>query len=306
MSRRPKITVELIHKWIEAGYGQGHGENYQPFLQIRRWNPSAVSSQVVGCITSSKSRGAFLSRNEWKVAHALVWCGAEVRMQYPAWSWPHPHPLYGLHPDYQSKQTWSRGMLAICTDMGIDHGLFPGTQIPYIWTLDFVLTFWMENQKPVCSIVSVKPVFAERFINPDVLDRSLSKLEAEKRYARELVINYVIAGHELFPEKLITQLALYRSAAALPEKDCRYYILQRFLDKFSGVAYQHPVSEWVNWMQTDFHTTYAQALFVAHHCLWHQYIDADLTKHIDYKRVLAPGGRKIREKLRKALIGGDE
>lgn len=60
----PKITNRLIETWISEGRGQGHGEVYQAFLQLRRWNPSPSSVQTAGRVPPHTRRAHFFSRSE--------------------------------------------------------------------------------------------------------------------------------------------------------------------------------------------------------------------------------------------------
>lgn len=304
MSRAPKITTDYIEKLIQDGHGQGHGKNYKPWLEIKRWNPSSVSTQCVGGLPPFyRRRGTFMSRNEWHVGLVLSWLVTEVREQYPIWPWAHPHPLYGLSEEQDLELPISAGMLEICDDTGIKHGVFPSTNITYIWTLDFVLTLYI-NDEYRCAVCSIKPVKDERYIYPDPTDRVMEKLEAERRYCQQLGIPYSITGGDRFSLTLISNLEVFRAAAVLPVTDLRYAILQKFLDQHGDMAGEHPIDEWVGWMCADSGATFHQAIFVVHHILWKQLVDIDISKRIYNSRLCRPGGRTLQKELLNLLLEG--
>ncbi len=305
MSRAPKVTLPLIKEWIAEGIGQGHGSQYKTAMPIRRCNPSGVSVQVVGGVPPYFRRGAFYSRNEWLVGQALAWAGTEPREQFPIWPWEHPHSLVGLVSDLDPYLPRSEGMLSICKDMGIDHGVFIGTGIPYIWTMDFSLVLRTPNDEYRCGFVSVKPIKEDRFHNPEPSDRVLEKLEAERRYALALGVPYRVTGASEFPGELLTQLEWLRGAAVLPHGDQRNKFLQEFLDRFVAEAQTCPPEEWIRWLQVDLGASGEQALSLCHHIIWHQYVDFDLTKVINFSYVPQPGGRALKHYIQEYFLGGE-
>lgn len=300
----PRITVDLLRRWIEAGYGQGHGDNYRPFIQIKRWNASPVSTQTAGSVPPLTRRGAFLSFSEWELALLMSWVGvADVREQYPVWPWSHHHPLFGIDECLDHKLPIVRGMQAVCDDAGIDLGTFPGTRVPYIWTLDQVLT--VPNQKgdhPTCTIVSVKPI-NDHLLDPDPLARVMEKLEVERRFAEEIGATYFVADHEQFGETLREQLVWLSTSAALRPNDPRNRLLQSFLDDHGDSASDYPPSEWVRRIQSDNRASHADAWYVVHHILWNQHIDCDLRKTIRLDRLIPTGGQQYRLAMQAQLRG---
>lgn len=302
MTCAPKITYNRLRQWILAGYGQGHGENYVPWLQIKRWNSSPNSTQSFGSVPPFKRETDFLSRSEWLLALVFSWLGAEVREQFPLWPWPHPHPLYGLDSQLDSKLPWSSGLLAVCEKAGIEYGNFIGTTIPYVWTLDQILTIrWLDSTYPSCVAISVKPSESEKFKHIDSLDRAVGKLEIERRYCEEMAIPYFIADSNLYPGPLLGQLEWLRTAAYSIDpklEDC----LSPFINRFMGRSEDYSISEWIILLQTDFKLTKPEADYLIQHCLWHQVIDCDLSKNIDMNHPPKPGGRLLRQALRNTLM----
>ncbi|MBW9265191.1 MAG: TnsA endonuclease N-terminal domain-containing protein [Candidatus Thiodiazotropha sp. (ex. Lucinisca nassula)] len=299
----PKVTWLRVYNWIISGIGQGHGRDYKPAMAVRRWNPSKISVQVAGGVPPYFRRGAYFSKNEWQVGQGLAWAGANTREQFPMWPWEHPHPLTGLDTDLDLTLSLSSGMQSICNEMGIDHGVFIGTNIPYIWTIDYSIWAKLPSGQYHAGFVSVKPVEDERFQKPDPTDRALEKLEAERRYSASLGMHYQVTGAAEFPGELLTQLEWLRGTAVLPENDPRNYFLQGFLDHFIGDAQICPPAEWMHWLQVELGATYEQAVFICHHVIWHQYVDFDLTREINFSRVPQPGGRALKKRIQEYFLG---
>ena len=302
MGRRPKVTWERLRAAIQAGSGTGHRNDYKPFLEIKRWNASPISTQSRKAVPPYSRACHFFCQSEWFLALIFSWLGALVREQFPAWPWRHPHPLAGLHPDLDTQLPWSEGMEDICRSAGIKHGTFPGTDIPYIWTIDLALTIpWTESGIPACCLVSVKPIESERYLYVDPLDRGPEKLEGERRYAESLGIPYVIADRTKYPGDLLGQLEFLAGAAALPNGSRRWTILQRFLDAHGHELQDYPPLEWILRLERDFDATRHEADYLIQHCIWQQIIDLDVSRFMDFSNRPIPGGRRLRDELRKTI-----
>lgn len=302
MGRRPKVTWESLRAAIKDGSGTGHGNDYKPFLEIKRWNASPISTQARKAVPPYSRACHFFCQSEWFLALLFSWLGALAREQFPAWPWRHPHPLAGLQPDLDAQLPWSAGMEDVCRSAGIKHGTFPGTDIPYIWTLDLALTIpWTGSDIPACCLVSIKPLESERYLYVDPLDRGPEKLEGERRYARSLGIPYIVADRTKYPGDLLGQLEFLAGAAALPKGSQRWTILQRFLDAYGHELQDHPPLEWILRLQRDFDATRPEADYLIQHCIWHQIIDLDVSRFMDFSKRPIPGGRRLRSELRKTI-----
>lgn len=306
MSRAPKVTWARLRAMIKEGRGQGHGEAYQPWIQLRRWNPSPSSTQGWGKIPPLWRDRHMLCRSEWLLGILFSWVGAEVREQFPLWPFPHPHPLYGLDSALDADLPISRGLLALCAEAGIAHGQFPGTDVLYIWTMDLVLTWLSESGGPPrCVFVSVKPVSSERYQSVDPLDRGPQKLEIERRYAASLEIPYYLGDRTRYPGPLLGQLEWLKSAAYPPATERGQALLARFLDRHGHELGQDAPAAWIWRLQQDLGAEKAEADYTVQHCLWHQHLDCDLSLTLDLERLPQPGGRALRRELRRSLLGGE-
>lgn len=305
MARAPRITEAYLKKLISAGAGMGHGEDYRPFLEIRRWNPSPVSTQVVGgsTVPPFRRQGHFFCMSEWLLALLYAWAGCWVREQLPLWPWAHPHPLFGSAHTHRDLP-WSKGLWTLCRESGIKHGYFPSTNIPYIWTIDLALTMpWVEDPLRACCFISVKPLLSEKYRYIDPLARGPEKLEVERRYAEVMGIHYFVGDRSLYPGPLLANLDWLHKAAVLPKEHAARPILDVFLDRHGHVMAAEPPLEWRARLQRDFKVPVSAADYLVQHCLWSQYVDADLSIDLDLTRPLKPGGKGLRAAVRTSLQG---
>lgn len=299
----PRVTWDWIRSLIHDGCGIGHGFFYRPLLEIRRWNPSPVSVQVRKALPPDFRLCHFFSKSEWQVALLLAWLGASVREQFPMWPWPHNHPLLGLIPDLDRNLPWCQGMEAVCKSAGIRHGTWPGTDIPYIWTIDLNVTIpWAGSDHPLVCFISIKPIESERFQHVDPLDRGAEKLEAERRFAQAINARHFIGDASLYSDELLSQLECWVTAAELTDAAHCWPVFQDFLDKHGHELQRHPPTEWIMRLERDFKVRKATADYLIHHCIWHQIIDIDPSRLVNLTECPVPGGRLLREELRKTIL----
>lgn len=304
MAKAPKMTYQRLQALIESGAGMGHGESYQPFLQIRRWNPSPVSTQVLSALPPYERTGHFFSLSEWCIALLASWAGCLVREQFPLWPWPHPHPHYDLGDDWGISLPRSVGMKALCRSAGIRHGVFPGTKIPYIWTIDLALSLpWVEEPAKRCAFISIKPLESERYSYIDPLDRGAQKLEMERRYTQEMGIGYFIGDSSLFPNELWANLDWLRASAS-PPHSMWTVSLASFLDRYGDSLQERPIVELIQRLTVDYSLPPPVAEYLIHHCLWNQIIDCDLSRYINTSNPAKAGGRRLIQQFRASLMGG--
>jgi hypothetical protein len=307
MGRAPKVSWDRVYSLLASGHGTGFGEDYLPPLQIKRWNPSPMSVQVLKPLPPFLRRCHFFSHSEWFLALLFSWIGALIREQYPCWPWPHQHPEYGRRPEVDTTLPWSDGMISICRDMGISHGCFVGTDIPYFWTMDLALTLpWVDNPARACCLVSIKPLESERYLYIDPLDRGPEKLEAERRYSKALGVPYFIGDRSLFPGPLFSQLEFLAASAILPDRNPLRATLRRFLDAHGNDLAIYPLSDIPARLQLDYGVTSNHATFLLNHILWHQLVDCDLSINTKNSLPPRPGGRTLRDALRASIQGGDQ
>ena len=304
MARSPKVTWDRLNSAIASGMGTGFGEYYKPVLEIKRWNPSPMSVQVLKALPQFRRKCHFFSHSEWYLGLLFSWAGAHVREQFPLWSWRHNHPEYGRNPEMDPYLPKALGMDEICEDANIKHGTFVGTNIPYIWSMDLCLHMpWVSELSKSTCLVSIKPLTSEKYLYVDPLDRGAEKLECERRYAENIGITYFTGDRSLYPGPIFSQLELLADAAMLPKLHPWFYTLQSFLDKHIEAAQSEPMAYIRERLTTDYQCSPAQASYIKNHILWNQFIDCDISVNIKESHPPQKGGRNLKQAIRNSLTG---
>lgn len=304
----PRVTIDLLRRYIDEGRGFGHGESYLAFIQLKRWNASPISVQTFGSVPPFARRTHFLSRSEWLLALLLAWIGCHVREQFPMWPWRSPNALHGLDPNLDEALAWSSGTISLCRALGIDHGYFVGTSIPYVWTLDLVATLaWLPMEHRKAAVVSVKPLAHETYAGDiDPIARGPEKLEVERQYAHETGLTYFVADRSLYPGHILGQLELYSSGASLPHGHPVQIVQSRLLDKKGDSLAQEPPIAWRDRLMKDWQLSQPEADLAVSNIIWNQLIDVDLTREIQMEDPVRPGGRALQQALRKSIERGNQ
>lgn len=304
MARSPKMTWERLHQMISSGTGSGFGEKYKPWIQIKRWNPSPVSTQIIKPLPPFKRACHFLSKNEYSLALIFAWLGCEIREQFPLWPWHHPHPATGRNPEYDGHLAKSVGLIEICNAAKILHGNFVGTKIPYIWTMDFCLHLnWVSDFTRATTMISAKPLKQVCSKSDDALNRTIEKLEIERRYCKSLGIQYQIADHNAFERSFVGNLELLQPAAGIPTTAPLFEKMQLFLNKHEPNLSKLPLTCIDEILIKDFKCDVNNAVLIRNHLVWHQIIDVNLSKPLIPSQVPCQGGREYKIRLRKILEG---
>jgi hypothetical protein len=191
MTQQHRLAKQIVAA-IAEGRGQGHGNHYRPWLRVTRKNSSPKSNQVVGRLPGYCRQGNFFALSEWSIALALVWLGVvDVREQFPLWPMEHAHPLAGAQGTENLQLGNCRGLLDSARDAGIPHGVWPGTNIPYVATIDLMVTMnTLSRSSPALVALSAKPVRTPSDINPD--SRVTERLELERRYSKDEILNFYL------------------------------------------------------------------------------------------------------------------
>lgn len=299
----PKVSLDLLRRQIAEGRGVGHGEDYRAFLQLKRWNASPVSVQTFGSVPPFQRRMHFLSRSEWLIALLLSWIGCHVREQLPLWPWKSPNPMYGYDEGLDPKLHWYSGTMSLCKAAGIDHGVYIGTSIPYIWTMDLVATMtWLPPVDTRAALVSIKPLKSETYSGDiDPLARGPEKLEIERRLATELGFPYFVTDRTGYPGPLLGQLEWLKSAAVLPSHHKVAVARDRLLDVNGHLLMQEPPIVWRDRLVKDFGLRNDEADFAVQNIIWHQAVDVDLTRDFQMEDQVRPGGRAYQAELRRFI-----
>lgn len=295
-SSHAQFVMRRLDRQMQARHGQGRSENYRPWIHIRRRLRARTSHQVLAHLPLRARSFHFLSKIEDNAGLVIAWLGArEVREALPAWPIPHQSPAFGWNPDLDTKLGDVPGFLEIARDAGIDHGVYPGTHIPFVATIDIAAVL-PPLPPETLLFVGCKPS-TELLTNL----RALERLELERRYAQACHGVHVVVHERTFDETLIENLQWIVPRYSELQRLQSTTILDDFGGEFLCCAADLPVVEARNTAAARTgNKEDPEALFRA--ALWTRRIDADLTQKITRSRpIVRCGDRVVNSCLAKLL-----
>jgi hypothetical protein len=288
-----KFTMAKLATAIRKGCGTGTGNSYKPWIQVTRRTSSPCSNLNVVPVPYLTRLTHFLSRGEREFALYLWWLGAlDIREQFPLWPWRH------LHPNVQigcRDGTFHEGMEEVARDAGIPLYCYPGLDVPWVHTIDMLVTVPVATNAARLVGISCKP--RDILVQGAPTDRELERLELDRRYCAHASIPYRVAHPEEITKLLLVQLhwlAPIESSATLLRltQSLQYQVYVEYLDR---TAYDRPA--WIASREAGKHVGWSKqieqrAMKIA---LWYQHVDVDVSRPILTTRPLIAGGRAIRE-----------
>jgi hypothetical protein len=216
------------------------------------------------------------------------------------WPVPHPHPLQPYLSEVEHRFDWAPGLLEIARQAGIEHGVEVGTSIPYIATLDQLVTA-RPSGKLGLFCFSSKPISSP---NQDVSWRVKERLELERRYSDAVAERYIVISSSLLPTRMVGQLEWAIDCSTLDFQPELRSHSQKFADLVSA-APSLPVATAVHDAARRVGLSTQEGWLLFRHCAWHQYIDVDIFSPLLTSLPVRSGGRARRSALRVELFGGD-
>lgn len=179
-----KWTEELITRMEQEGIGQGFGPDYRPWLAVQTLSSRGLSRRVWSKKTQREHH--LLSNVEFDLFLCLEWASdvVDIREQFPL----------------------SRELtLAAAHSLGIRHPHYPGSQVPTVMTVDFMVTRVRHGRE-------VFEVFNAKTEDEAEDDASLQKLEIQ----REVCSLTEVAHHVIFdtaiPKRVAVNISWLRDA----------------------------------------------------------------------------------------------
>lgn len=297
-----RMTWKKLTSLIRQGYGQGHQAIYKPWLHITKRTSSPVSNIGLLPAPDLGRTHHYLSAAEKTTILLLKWLGAhDIREQYPVWPWPHLHPLHGLHGC--TNTTKLPGLQDFADQLGIDHGRFIGTNIPYVATLDILSTWHQADGTHRLIAHECKPA---DILHQVANTRTRERLQLTGQYCQEAQIPRVIFHAEHLPLHLSVnldavvprvsrqQLAAMRSTAAY----------QQLIERMEKCRATHTPAEVLNFMRHRLGQDQAGMRQMLHAALWCQDVDHDLSQPLELHSPLITGGRVLLQNFHRQLLGG--
>jgi TnsA endonuclease N terminal len=299
------MTWDKLLRMIEEGHGQGHGEAYRPFIQIRRKNCSPKGNQSVGPLPGCARPFHALTRVERQIGMLCYWLGAsDVREQLPAWPFPHPHPLVGASGAESPGNSIAPGLFELAEKANIDHGVFPGSDVPYVATLDVVATV------PTVSIPRIVVISCKAGTDIEkalLTSRMIERLELERRYCEAISVRYHVAHELALSEILLSNLEICSVSVLQQHRICAAAGFQAFKDRLKETIRRTSIRQAVD-LATSTSGLDASFAWPAFHLLaWQMEIDIDLSQPKIASQLAVSGGRALHETLyRRLFVGGAE
>ncbi len=302
MPRQTRMTEKKLIDMIRDGYGQGHGENYRPWLKNTRSAISKIGTQSSGRVLYGLKRSCdFKSRQEKKIARALLWLGAvDIREQFPLWPWPHPHPLVGAPGTEQLVLPDAPGLLEIAEEADIPHGVFVGTKLPYVATTDFMVTV---QRKHTPDLVAVACKNREIVLGDDRLSRPLERLELERLYSKQIRIRHMVVDSEVFGNELLANLDWLMPDEHVVADLLNDPHLGEFHDRLNEKVFSISIDEAIEEARHHIGWTRKLGCSAFRYFTWMQELDIDLTQPLLLTQPAQGGGICIRTLLRHELLG---
>jgi len=187
---RSKWTENKITKMQAEGHGEGHLGNYKPWLQVKDVSSSGRSRRVWSAKTQRTHH--LLSDVEYQLFVALEWQRdiLDIREQFPL--------ERALTQD-------------IARSLGIAHPYYPGTDVPTVMTLDFLVTLESDNETTLVAFNAKTATEAED-------ERSMLKLEIQREYFDQLGIEHHIVFDCDIPPNNVANISDIREAPLRPDE----------------------------------------------------------------------------------------
>jgi hypothetical protein len=174
-----KVAKIRVENRIKAGFGQGRGPNYKPWLTVQSFSSRGYASRVPGRKTGREHH--VMSNLELDVFHVFEWSARiiDIREQFP------------LLPVDET--------LAQAAAHGIRHPMDPRTKEPYVLTTDFLITV-RNAPRDAEEARAVKP--ASELQSP----RTLEKLQIERLYWGARNVSWGIITEQDIPKNVAHNL----------------------------------------------------------------------------------------------------
>ena len=252
--RRFKTQAD-IERYIEQGYGQGEGRDYQPWLRVQDVPSRGRSRKVSG----SKVDRVYHLLSDLEFAYFLTLEFSErvidIREQYP------------ILPVEEAQD--------IAASLGIKYPNYPGTKVPFVLTTDFLVTYLGEDGQPRLAARTVK--YEEDLSPSPELEWTLQKLEIERWFWMNRGSDWLVVTDNCIGPALSHNLQWLRKGVHL-ERRLQDHDLQRyFLDVISQLNDTgRTLSSMIRAASKTIHLTYNDGVVLFKHLVWNKSIQFDL------------------------------
>jgi hypothetical protein len=298
-----KMTKTKLAALIRAGYGQGHFQRYKPWLRVtkRDYSPNSLISHLP---TTRLGRHHHPRADAERSTMQLVkWLGAaDVRDAFPVWPWTHAHPGFGL-PGFEGAPKLP-GLQEVADEARLRLYPYPGTDLPYIHTLDILVTW--RNDNGTYRLVACENKPEEITYAPEPLSRAKAKLQLTGLYCDRAGIPRKIVHAEKFPAEFIVNLNLLEPHKTDEElEDLTGSDLYReVVELLNARGHETPPFVLLGSLRQRRDASPEAIDAALHLALWRQDVDHDLHRPLEPWLPLQRGGRQLKALWMQALAGG--
>lgn len=183
-------TEKKIERLTAGGRGRGSGAEYQPWLTVSDLSSLGRSRRVWSPKTNRTHH--LFSDVEYDLFLVCEWAQnvVDIREQYPL--------------DRALTQT-------VAQELRIAHPFYPGTHVPTVMTVDFLLTVVADGEKRFVALNAKRDEEAEDA-------RSLEKLEIQRSYFEKLRTPHHLVYHSQIPKLKVRNIDWIRGALLKPRE----------------------------------------------------------------------------------------
>lgn len=292
-----RMTWNKLNRLIVEGYGQGHLHDYKPWLRVTKRDYSPVSN--VGHLPSPELGRLhhYRARGERNLTLLINWLGGyDARDQFPAWPWEHDHPILGL-PSVAGPRRMP-GLQSIADKAGIKLWPYPGSDVPYVATIDLLSTWQHSDGFFYLVAHDCKP--EEIALAGDSLTRVKQRLLLLRRYCQAADIPWMLSHPEKLPNELMVNLDAL--APRLRAEQLREVLSSRayaaVVEACIDRAYSEPLHETALRTSERIGVGLPEVHALARLAMWRQDLDHDLSLPFEPWLPLTRGGMQLKKSLK--------
>lgn len=281
-----------VQRWIKQGRGQGRDESFSPWIRITRRFSSPVSHMVFAALSVHRRNHHFLSKLEHHTGLQLAYLGAsEIRECLPLWPTEHANPI----KDDQVEKC--RGLLDIADEHGIEHGVFVGTDVPFVGSIDVMVKVpWGGKTHNVG--VSCKP---DQIMQ--VSPRARERVALDRLYCQEIGARHFHESGATFNPTLLKNLESYRPNLSELQALAGTSKLSDFCSHFNQTPIDWPLHQSITEAGASVGVDGPSAAQLWRVGVWTHRIDIDLSQRVAMLKPVRRGGMAVLASLARHFLG---
>lgn len=252
--RRFKTQAD-IDRYVAQGCGQGQGVDYQPWLRVQDVPSQGRSRKVSG----TKVNRVYHLLSDLEYAYFLVLEFSEyvidIREQYPLF------PVADLQEIAQAR--------------AIRYPKYAGTDLPFVSTTDFLVTFRAKDGTTQLAARTVK--YSKDLQPSKSLERTLQKLELEKAFWKGQGIPWGIVTEQIVTPVLAENLQWFHQGAVIDRRLSQISVQEQFLEALDRLdPGERILSANIRLAGNALHLPYKDAQLLFKHLVWTKAIVLDI------------------------------